>query len=309
MNRISTGSNYSAVLANLMAAQQRQVEAGAQVASQKNGDDLKGFAKNAEILTAMRSVQTRTEAYLDQNILVADRLTTQTTALGQIGEAALAVRQAMAEAIATGRVDTLVEDVEAQFRNAAEGLNARHGGKYLFAGGQIDTRPMTATALSDLTAPATVIADFFENDDYISQAKLDDSTIVDTGMLADDIGAAMMQAFKDFQTFQEGVDGPFTGELTDAQRTFLEGQLAVWDQQQADLTHMRGRNGLIEKRTETVKDDLVRRNDSLKGMVGGIVDVDMAQAAVNLQAAGIAVQAAAQVFNSLTQSSLLNYLK
>jgi flagellar hook-associated protein 3 FlgL len=43
--------------------------------------------------------------------------------------------------------------------------------------------------------------------------------------------------------------------------------------------------------------------------VGGIVDIDMAEAAVNLQAAGIAVQAAAQVFNSLQQSSLLNFLK
>jgi flagellar hook-associated protein 3 FlgL len=309
MNRISTSGNYSAVLANLMAAQQRQVEAGGQVASQKLGDDLKGFAKNAEILTAMRSVQTRTEAYLDQNVLVADRLTTQSTALGQVTEAALGVRQAMAEAIATGRVDTLVEDIEAQFRNAAEGLNARYGGKYLFAGGQIDTRPMSATSLSDLTTPATVVGDFFHNDDYVSQAKLDDSTVVDTGMLADDIGAALMQAFKDFQLFEEGASGPFTGEMTDAQRTFLESQLAVWDQARSDLTHISGRNGLIEKRTETVKNDLVKRSDSLKEMVGGITDVDMAEAAVNLQAAGIAVQAAAQVLNSLTQSSLLNFLK
>jgi flagellar hook-associated protein 3 FlgL len=35
----------------------------------------------------------------------------------------------------------------------------------------------------------------------------------------------------------------------------------------------------------------------------------MAEAATNLQAAGIAVQAAAQVFTSLQQSSLLNLLK
>jgi flagellar hook-associated protein 3 FlgL len=309
MNRISTGSNYSAVLANLMAAQQRQVEAGAQVSSQKIGDDLKGFARKAEILTAMKSVEARTDAYLDQNTLIADRLSTQNTALSQVSDAALGVRQAMAEAIASGRVDTLVEDVQSFFRNAAEGLNARHGGKYLFAGGQIDTRPMTATSISDLTTPATVIADYFKNDRYVTQAKVDDATVVNTGLLADDIGAAMMQSFKDFQAFEEGVDGPFTGEMTDAQRTFLESQLAVWDQTHVDVTNITGRAGLIEKRVETVKGDLESRSTSIKSMVGGIVDIDMAEAAVNLQAAGIAVQAAAQVFNSLQQRSLLNFLK
>lgn len=308
MNRISTGSNYSAVLANLMAAQQRQVQAGAQVSSQKLGDDLKGFAKNAEILTSMRSVQTRTEAYMDQNALVADRLTTQNTALGQIGDAVRGVREAIAEAIATGRVDTLVEDVQAQFRNVAEGLNARHGGKYIFAGGQIDTRPMTATSLSDLTQPATSIADFFKNDQYITQAKVDDSTVVNVGILADKIGTAAMGFFKDFQVFEEGAE-PFTGTLSNTQRDFLEQQLKDWDPVLTDITNINGRNGLVEKRVDTVKVDLTSRNNSLKAMIGGVTDVDMAEAAVNLQAAGIAVQAAAQVFNSLMQSSLLNYLK
>jgi flagellar hook-associated protein 3 FlgL len=310
MNRVSTSSNYSAVLANLMAAQRRQVQAGAQVATQKLGDDLKSFARNAEMLTAMRSVHARTESFLEQNDLVADRLTTQNTALGQVADAAQGARQAIAEALANGRVDTLVEDMEAQLRNAIEGLNARHGGKYVFAGGQIDTRPMTATTLSDLTAPATTIADFFKNDDYITQAKLDDSTTVATGILADDIGTGIMTAFKAFQTFQETVgSGPFTGQLTDTQRTFLEGQLASWDQAYSDITNIAGRNGLIQKRVDTVKTDLSGRSDSLKEMMGGITDVDMAEAATNLQAAGIAVQAAAQVFTSLQQSSLLNLLK
>ena len=44
MNRISTSSNYSAILASLQSAQQRQVEAGKQVSSQKLGDDLKDYA-------------------------------------------------------------------------------------------------------------------------------------------------------------------------------------------------------------------------------------------------------------------------
>jgi flagellar hook-associated protein 3 FlgL len=309
MNRVSTASNYSAILANLMAAQQRQVEAGAQVSSQKKGDDLKGFARNAEMLTAMRSVQVRGAAYLEQNSLVADKLATQDIALAQIRDAVSGARQAIAEALASGRADTLVEDMQAQLRNALEGLNARYGGKYLFAGGQIDTKPVTATTLSDLTAPATVIADFFKNDQFIAQSKVDDATTVSTGILADAIGTELMTAFKSFQTEQQTGSGPFTGTLTDAQRTFLEGQLATWDQTHQSVVNIAGRNGLVQKRVDTVANDLGARQTTLKEMIGGITDVDMAEAASNLEAAQISVQAAAQVFMSLQQSSLLNLLQ
>jgi flagellar hook-associated protein 3 FlgL len=201
-----------------------------------------------------------------------------------------------------------MQDLQAQFRNAAEGLNSRYGGKYLFAGGQIDTMPMSATSMSDLTAPATVISDFFHNDRFVTQSKVDESTLVDTGVLADDVGTNMMGAFKTIQAYEQSGAGPFQGTLTDAQRTFLEGQLATWDQVHEDVTQIAGRNGLVQRRVDSVKADLVSRQSTLKGMMGEITDADMAEAASKLQAAQISVQAAAQVFLSLQNSSLLALL-
>jgi flagellar hook-associated protein 3 FlgL len=309
VSRVSTSGNYSAVLANLISAQQRQMDAGTKVASQKNGSDLKDYARNAEMLTAMRSIDSRLAAYADQNKLVSDRLTTQDFALSQIADASQVARQAIAESIASGRVDTLMQDMQAAFRNASEGLNARYGGKYLFAGGQVNTPPFSATSLSDLTIPATNVADYFHNDSFIAQAKVDDSTLVNLGFLADDFGTGLMDAFKAMQTFQEGVNGPFDGELTDNPRTFLEGQLAVWDASYKDLVNVGGRNGMIQSRVDSVKEDLVARTNSIKGMIGEVVDADMSLAVSNLQQAQISVQAAAQVFVSLQESSLLNVLR
>jgi flagellar hook-associated protein 3 FlgL len=309
VSRVSTGGNYSAVLANLISAQQRQMDAGTKVASQKNGSDLKDYARNAEMLTAMRSIETRLGAFTEQNKLVSDRLTTQDFALSQVADAAQIARQAIAESIASGRVDTLMQDMQAAFRNGVEGMNARYGGKYLFAGGQVNTAPFSATSLSDLTIPATNVSDYFHNDSYIAQAKVDDSTVVDLGFLADAFGTGMMEAFKAIQTFEEGVDGPFNGELTDNQRTFLESQLSVWDTAYKDLVNVGGRNGMVQSRVESVKEDLVARTNSIKGMVGGIVDADMSEAVSNLQQAQISVQAAAQVFVALQESSLLNVLR
>ncbi|MBA4792106.1 flagellin [Phenylobacterium sp.] len=309
VSRISTGGNYSAVLANLIAAQQRQTDAGEKVSSQKNGSDLKDYARKAEMLTAMRAIESRLEAYTDQNKLVADRLTTQDFALNQAADAAQTARTAIAEALASGRVDTLMQDMQGAFRNSVEGLNARYGGKYLFAGGQVDTPPFSATTLAELTTPATTVADFFHNDTYVTQARVDDSTLVSTGFLADSFGTNMMQAFKDMQAFHEGVDGPFTGSLTDNQRTFLESQLQVWDGVYNDLINTAGRNGMVQSRVEAVKEDLVVRTNSMKGMIGEIVDADMTEAISNLEQAQISVQAAAQVFVALKESSLLNVLR
>ncbi|MDP1616875.1 flagellin [Phenylobacterium sp.] len=309
VSRVSTGGNYSAVLANLIAAQQRQTDAGEKVSSQKNGSDLKDYSRNAEMLTAMRSIDTRLAGYTDQNKLVSDKLITQDFALNQVADAAQTARQAIAEAIASGRVDTLMQDMQGAFRNGVEGLNSRYGGKYLFAGGQVDTPPFSATTLSDLTIPATNVADYFHNDTFIAQAKVDDSTLVNTGFLADAFGTGMMEAFKAMQAFHEGADGPFSGNLTDAQRTFLENQLQVWDGIYNDQINTAGRNGMVQSRVEAVKEDLIIRTNSMKSMIGDIVDADMTLAISNLEQAQISVQAAAQVFIALKESSLLNVLR
>lgn len=310
VTRVSTPGNYSAVLANLLAAQQRQMDAGAKVATQKNGADLKDYARDAEMLTAMRSLKARIEVYQDQNTFISERLATQDTALNQTTDAALNARQAIADALASGRVDTLMEDLQAQFRNAIEGMNARYGGKYVFAGGQVDTRPVTATAMAELTAlPVQPIASWFENDQFKTSAKVDEATSVQLGLLASDLGTDMLTAFQTIQTFHEGVSGPFTGAMTDAQRTFLEGQLATWDGLRENLTNITARNGLIQKRVENVADDLVTRHNQLKSMMGDITDADMPAAIAQLEQAQLAVQSAAHVFTTLQESSLLNVLR
>jgi flagellar hook-associated protein 3 FlgL len=308
VTRVSTPGNYSAILANLLAAQQRQMQAGDKVSTQKNGSDLKDYARDAEMLTAMRAVRSRIEVYQDQNTFISERLSTQDTALTRVADAAQEARQAISEALASGRVDTLMEDLEAQFRNAVEGMNVRYGGKYLFAGGQVDTRPVTATTLADLTS-GPPIASFFQNDDFVTSAKVDEATSVSMGVLADDLGTAMMVAFQNIQAFHEGGSGPFNGAMTAAQRSFLESQLATWDGIREDVTNVAARNGMIQKRVETVADDLQTRHNAISSMIGDITDADMAEAAAQLQQAELSVQAAAHVFASLQQSSLLNILK
>lgn len=309
MVRIATTTSYSAVLANLTAAQRRQLDAGDRLASQKNGDDLKAYAKNAEMLTAMRTVHTRTEGYLSQNVMLSEKLIAQDSAMTKMVDAVGRVRQRITDALATNSGEGLMLEIEAEFRTAMSALNTRFAGKPLFAGGQIDIDPVTAQALTDLTAPLATIPGFFQNDDFKVQAQLDDATVVTTGFLAEDLGTQMLTAFRDMQAFEEGATGAFGGQLTQAQDGFLTAQLAAWDQVSDFLVDQTARNGMVQKRVEDVGLDLARRRDMTLGMIGNIVDADMAKAASDLKQAEFSVQAAAQVFATLRDSSLLNVLR
>jgi len=307
MTRVSTSGNFGVMTSNLMRAQVLQNVAGEQVSSQKNANDLKGYAKNAEVLTAMKTAQAKVAGFLDQTSLVANRLDVQDIGIGQIADATQDARDAIANAIAAGSAETLMQQLNGAFGDVVQGLNSKFNGRYVFAGAKSDTMPTTATSMADLTA-GPPIATLFTNDQYITSNRIDDTTSVDTGQLADKLGTGVYGAFAQVQAYVDA-NGPFTGKLTEAQSQFLQGLLAPFDTVKKDLTIAQAQNGLNQKRFETAQTDLSAQADTLTTMVGGITDVDMAEAVTRLESAKLAVQASAQVFASLQNSSLLNVLR
>ncbi len=308
VTRVSTIGNYSTVLANLMAAQQAQLDAGQRVSTHKNATDLKGFAANDELITAMQSVQIRLDNFQTQNGLIADKLTTQDTALNQVASAAQSARQAIADALASGDGTTLMAQLQGSLDQAVGGLNTKYNGTYLFAGGAINTQPVTATTLASLTA-GPPISSFFQNDQFKAQAQMDDSTKVTTGVLADAVGTPLLTAFQGMKAFDQGPSGPFNGTLTAAQKTFLTAQLATWDSVHTGVITFAAQNGMAQQRVDSVKTDLTTRQNTLAGMLSNITDADMGKAAADLEMARTSFTAAAQVFQTLKTSSLLSLLQ
>jgi flagellar hook-associated protein 3 FlgL len=307
LSRVSTSGNYAIVLANLANAQNSQIVAGNQVASQKVAQDLKGYAGKAETLTAMQAVKAKVAGLVDQNSVLNNRFTDQDNALNQVSDATTTARTAIADALASGNADTLMQQISGAFADAVSGLNSKSQGTYLFSGGQINTAPVAATSLSDLTA-APSVASLFKNDTYVAQSQIDETSTVSGGQLASNLGTGLMQAFQSMQAYQTGANGPFQGQLTAAQTTFLQGALAQFDTQKTAVTTATAQNGSVQKRVEDAGKALSNRADGLDSMIGGVTAVNMADAVSRLQAAQVAVQASAQVFSALKSSSLLNYL-
>jgi flagellar hook-associated protein 3 FlgL len=307
MERISTATNYQSALLNILSGQNRQEAAQGQVSTGKVATDLKGYGVHADALTATRSLKSRVDSHIDNTKNLSSTLEVQDQALGQLASAALSARGAVAEAIATGSSEGLMQALQGYLGQAIDSMNTEYQGRHLFAGGQSDTEPVGNLTLADLTA-APSIASLFGNDQLQITSRLDDKLTVSTNFLASDLGAPLMQALKAVQALHQGGSGPLTGNLTPAQSAALEATLPSFDSAWSGLNGAVAQNGGLQNRVSSIQTALEDRQTALSGVLGGITDVDMASAVSRLQLAQTAVQASAQVFATLQGSSLLNAL-
>jgi flagellar hook-associated protein 3 FlgL len=307
MDRIATNTAYSSVLNNLMTAEIAQSNAGNQISSNEKASDLKGYGTGAESLMAMQATNSQVTGYLNNSQVVAAKLSMQDTGLNQVATAATDSISSITNAIATGNGSTVMSELQTSFGNAIQGLNTQFNGEYVFAGGQVNTQPVSATSLSDLTS-APSIASLFHNDQRQIPTQIDQNTSVSTGFLADQVGTPLFTALQSIEAYDQGPNGPFGATLTQAQQTFLTQTLATLNTVSTNLTHVVAQNGLAQSQVTNTQSSLTSQQTMVQGLIGTATQPDLAQAATNLQQAQLSIQAAGQVFSALKASSLLNTL-
>lgn len=298
-----------------MSAQSRAETAQKKVNTQKNATDLVGFGRGSETVSALKSSQTRIQTFIDTNKAVAARLETQDLAMDRVADAATAARQALADAIAAGRMDALMGSLESLFMEAQDGLNMKHQGKYLFGGGASDRAPVDlpdipgqpgATMMAKLAALPDENA-AFRNDQLKQSSWLDENVSMDTGFLADAMGAELFAIFRDIQLAHEAA--PLEGQMTDAQKAFLTTQMGRFEAAAKGVVELQAANGGMQNRVDRLLESQEARKISVDTILSGKTDANMAEAVVELEMAQVALQASAQVISQLRQVSLLDYLR
>lgn len=307
MERVTTFLASQSAMMNLLASESRQADAQQQVSSGKIATDLKGYGHQAEALTAAKTLKSRVDGYVEGAKALSSKLDAQDLALSQVGDAATSAHDAIANAIATGHADGLMAAMQSFFGQAAQALNTQFDGQYLFAGAQVGTPPVAISDVSQL--PAATSSDMFKNDQLKPVAQIDEATTLQTGFLASDVGQNLFDAFKQMQAFQQGAGGPLDGQLSESQISFLQGMLGTFKSAADGAVATTAQNGLLQNRVDTASKTQTDRQQMLETTIGDLSDVDIAEAVSRLSQAQTAVQASAQVFASLKDTSLLNFLK
>jgi flagellar hook-associated protein 3 FlgL len=308
MDRISTSTSYQSALLNILNAQSRQDTASQQYATGKLATDLKGYAAQADQITAAQSLSARTNGYVANNTALADRLTVQDQTLSQIATVTQNARQAVAEALATGDATALTTSLQSQLSQAVAALNTQYNGKYLFAGGA-EGQPVSASTLSGLSTSG--VAASFQNGATPQQDRLDDQTRATTGFTASSVATNLFAALKQVSDYaasvQTATGKPLT-KLSAADQSALTGMLASFDSAYAGVNDQVAQNGLMQNQVAGSLTALKSRQTALTTTLSDLTDIDQAAAATKLQLAQTALQASAQVFSSLKSVSLLNVL-
>jgi flagellar hook-associated protein 3 FlgL len=308
MQPISTAANWNSALLNLTQAEQQQNTAQNQVSSGEVSQDLSGYGEGAESIATMQASQSRLQGFISAGNALTSTLTDQSTALGQVASGGAAARKAVADAISSGNAAGLMQALQTQYQQVVGGLNAQSNGVYIFGGGRTDQPPVSVTSLPNLIPLASPPTAAFQNGQFVSSSQIDESTTIQTGMLANNVGTSLFTVFQNIAAYDAGPNGPLNGQLTQTQITFLQSQLSTFDNADSTVTSFQAQNGAAQQTVSNSISDQQNQSTTLKNLIGDKTNVDMATALSNLSQAQNAVQASAQVLAALQNDSLLKIL-
>ena len=317
MTRISTAAQSQFLLDALLQRQADVRESSDRVATLKTSTTFQGIARDATTLLATKETEGRTLKFLETNRLVESQLELYDTSLQQLANIGQAVRESVIGALNTGSPIALVAEIEAFFQDAVSLLNIRFNGQYLFSGTRVDQPPVSADTPSGLLA-LTQTSDAFSNNTARLQARISDNTVLEFGVLADEVGTDLFEAIRRILQFDGGTlpsgagafapAGQFSDPMTIAQRDFLAGELAGLEQIAKDLNEIVASNGVKMRRVADVQQ---RHEDDrlfLRKLIGDIEEVDPAEAVTKLNDDRTALEATMQILIRLDRLNLLSLL-
>jgi flagellar hook-associated protein 3 FlgL len=310
VDRTSTAGQSQYLLSQITQASSQLNKTQAQVASGLVSTTYAGLGNQVSMLEAAQTVASKADAYQASTTVAVNQANLQDTQISSLADLADQLRQAMTKSVANGDGTTLMATAQGIFDQASQILNTKDAnGNYLYGGDKDNTPPVNVTSLSQLAALPSASA-AFSNGTEKKSVMVADGQSVQVGVLASDVGTSLMQTLKDIAGFDAGSSGNFAGSqtLTEAQNTFLTGELPASIQAASDVNSAAAANGFVYNQLQDASAQQQSLSTLYQGFVSNIQNVDMPTAISQLNQNQTALQAALQVTSQLNSVSLLNYL-
>ena len=313
VDRIATAQQSAYFLSQINQAGAALDKTNQQIASGKIANTYAGFGGQTQVLTATLSAQARNNSYATATTLATTQADLQDTQLTSLSSLATQLKTAVSTAVANNDPTTLMSQVSDIFDQATTILNSKDAnGDYIYGGGKTNTPPITVSSLSDLIALPSMpsVSGAFANGDDKKSVQVADGQTVTYGVTASDVATGLMQSLSDIASFDAGSTGNLSGStnLSDAQNTFLSGQISSIGTVATNLNTVTAQNGFAYNQLQNATTQQSSLSTLYSGFVSNMQDTNMADAATQLSLNQTALQAALQVTSTLNQLTLLNYL-
>ena len=305
MNVISDIGLQQILLQNFQRTQEAAQTNQIKLASGNEFQTYGEYGADALRLISAEGVLTRATAYESAGQIALTRLETQETGLTTVVEGIAEAREGFVRTMATGNAELLLPELEAIAQRILSALNTQLGGVYVFGGADGTVPPVNAQTLSDLAA-APSIAGLFNEGSRITLA-VEEGVSIDGGPRASDVAQDILTELQDLSNAPATL-GPFQGNLTAAQQTYISSKVAIFDQLAADIYEELGLNGIAQGQAS----DAVLRNqqqrDLAEVVAAEIEDIDIAEVVARLNQDQIAIEASGRALAQASQLSLLNFI-
>lgn len=307
MTRISSAMIPQTSMSSLSKAQQSLIEAARQSSAQTRANDLKGYGREAQTLVSAERLVARTQGFIATSRELETRMQIQDVALGRAADVVTKLKEDLFQNVGLESGEGVRVQLEEAFAVLKDSMNTNLGGRFLFGGVLNDRPPVTAATLSDLAAQPLTTS--IEQGAAAQTMRIEEGRTISAGVVADDVISLAMAAIKRLAEFDAGAGGPFRGDLTAAQKTAIQDELANLSDAFDHILSVQAENGRLSKDVESAAKRQTSQMEALNGAIGQIVDVDLAEVAVRLNQAKFAYEASASVFDTLRNLSLLNVLR
>jgi flagellar hook-associated protein 3 FlgL len=307
IDRVTSNSTTQYLLSQIMRANSNLNQSQEQVASGKVSNVYSGIGDKTAALESARAAADRAKAYQSSTQLALTQTDLQDAQLTNLSGLATQLQSALQTAVGNADGTNLISTAKTIFQQASAILNATDAnGNYIYAGQTSNTKPFTATDISQLNSQP--IADFFVNGSNAKTVLVGDGQTQTIGVLANNIGTDLMTALNTLYQL-DTPSGALSGGLSETQVTNLTSTaLPEATTATTSLNSATGANGDVYNSVKEAVTTQTSVSNLYDGFVSDIEDVDMSQAITKFNSNQTALQAVLQVTSKLDQLTLLNYL-
>ncbi|MBO42977.1 MAG: hypothetical protein CMM28_04565 [Rhodospirillaceae bacterium] len=191
VSRIGSFAQNQIILNATLNTQARLFESQTQVASGKRSQTFSGIAEDSQRLLNAKADLAKSEQFMENITITEQRLDLMLFSVDRLDEIAREMRS-LFQSVRNGDAVNVIDipGIASQFRDqAVDILNAKDNERFLFAGGNTDTRPVNL-ANGTYTAPSPPAFDagpdvgYYEGDNTLLSARIDNNFVVQYGQLA-----------------------------------------------------------------------------------------------------------------------------
>ena len=292
--RISTNYQYSTFQYNMQIADQRLATITQELSSGKQINQPSDNPVGIGQAITLQGLQTGIQQYLS-NLSTAngalgtadDTLSSMSTQMNQAYS--LAVEGASSTLDQNGRnaIVSQISQIQSQIVNLAN--TQTPDGAYLFAGQKTNTQPYSVSG-------STLV---FNGDTNSINAEIGPGQTLQSNVVGEPMISTM---YNNLETLKNDLAGGQIGTISDTDIANLQNSISA-------ISSVRGNVGAKMQTISSLTSQYQVQSDSLTKNISGLVDVDMASAAVQYQEASQAYTAALTVVGQGSSLSLLDFIK